>query len=88
LGVTPASVEPTGPATALLLANLKLSLAAMLKRDLNHSRRRDFIGGFNVRRADGTPIVSGCSVGVDRFEQRFFLSTAGRVIPELRDRLP
>lgn len=75
LGIIPATVEPTTPEIARLLAGVKLSYAAMLKKDLNRSRKRDFIGSFNCSRPDGAPIVKGCSIQV-------WQSNRGRALSE------
>lgn len=46
----------------ILTARVKLSLARMLQKDID--RGAEFIDNFNCRRADGSVIVSGCSIEV------------------------
>jgi hypothetical protein len=75
MGITPATVDPTTLETARLLAGVKLSYAAMLKKDLNKSKRRDIISNFNCSRADGSVIVKGCSIQV-------WQSNRGRALSE------
>ncbi len=76
MGVTPAEVATVTPEAARLLAGIKLSYAAMLKKDLNRSRRKDFIGNFNCSRTDGSPIVKGCSVAVWKHNRACALAEA------------
>jgi len=66
------------PVAARFMAGIKLSYAAMLRRDIVESRRkgRDVIGGFNVSRTDGSPIVKGCSTLVWKRNREQALSEA------------
>jgi hypothetical protein len=64
MGVRPVEVNPLSQDSALTVAGIKLSFAAILKRHLNKSRKRDMISGFNCSRPDGSPIVKGCSKDV------------------------
>lgn len=64
-GITPAVIPDLDSANARLMAGIKLSYAAMLKKDINRNRRKlSFIGSFNCSRSDGSIIVKGCSVDV------------------------
>jgi hypothetical protein len=64
MGIEPIEVNPLSQDSALTMAGIKLSFAAILKRHLNKSRKRDMISGFNCSRPDGSPVVKGCSKDV------------------------
>ncbi len=66
MGVRPVEVKPLSRDSALVVAGIKLSFAAILKRHLNKSRKRDIISSFNCSRSDGSVIVKGCSIEVWR----------------------
>ncbi len=53
--------------TSLIQARLKLSLARMLKADID--RGDNFISNFNCARADASVIIGGCSKKV--WQQNF-----------------
>lgn len=76
MGIEPVEVKPLCRDSALLVAGVKLSFAATLKRHLNKSRKRDIIGNFNCSRTDGSPIVKGCSIQVWRTNYERAMSQA------------
>ncbi len=62
--------------TSLLQARLKLSLARMLKADLD--RGADFISNFNCVRADASTVVKDCS-------EKVWLRNYDRLLEEVRE---
>ncbi len=65
------------PESSVLIAKVKLSLARMLKADLD--RGPDFIANFNCARADGSVIVAGCSEKVWRENYEMAVREAGEL---------
>jgi len=76
MGVKPVMVQPLSRDSALTVAGIKLSFAAILKKHLNKSRKRDIISSFNCSRPDGSAIVKGCSIDVWRANYNRALSEA------------